>query len=80
MYFQVHFLSLIFIKLVSKGIFLRLEMYGALLSIRKMIGIESHIEIKQLSTLESIIANPSMFEEKIASALPICKSWKRSMK
>lgn len=31
-------------------------MYGALLSIRKMTGIESHIEIKQLSTLESIVA------------------------
>ena len=31
-------------------------MYGTLLSIRKIIGIESTIEIKQLSTLESIVA------------------------
>lgn len=31
-------------------------MYEALPSIRKIIGIESYIEIKQLSTLESIVA------------------------
>ena len=31
-------------------------MYGTLLSIRKIIGIESPIEIKQSSTLESIVA------------------------